>query len=343
MAAEDREVIVLPVLANHAQLAVLRDVDSTRTVLLPLLKHFPQPTTKTTTTETEPQLSQNTLEIMAFAMSDLGLPLLAACHLAHKNRDRDLFQIKANLIAQYGQPNEDVQAPAVVALGGLSNMGKSILATAIAHQNKPEIIQVVSLAGFSSIDYISLYTDILNQAGLLNNQPLDIKAAVAAINQYWQQNPKNNSTTEKWNLNLALDKFCKLFENGNRPPIVVVDMPGLKLPQPGQTARPTNVFDDVWRWAVQHITPERLEAPEVIASSPIVDEETVIQNYLRQFDKLLPDLILADRLRTGVFWYWLAGDDDESWDYYLDWRTIQNQIQDKISTSTTSPLGIALP
>ena len=191
-------------------------------------------------------------QTLIFATYNLRLPPLVATHLVC-NQGLNIGQIQS----QYGKPLSD-NTPILLTVYGPSCAGKSTFLAVLEKVFPNSPLQIANLDGFSSqnLDYARQVFEGIDTPpfsphqleGLNNTIDTLVNALKTDLKQQTSWPPPSQYTAKE-----ALDKLCQFYQHGQRPPILLADMPGRRLDhQTGQPTDPENVFD----WLAQFSAPE---------------------------------------------------------------------------------------
>lgn len=203
---------------------------------------------------------------LVFAHQKLGLPMVVATHLVMNKK-----MTTGEMEETYGQAGGGKRA-VIVALGTLSMQGKSMLAIEMKKRGEV-VVDLDKFSGASMEDYIEALGEGWRE--------MTTEEMVAKIKEVAGRGGLANSQ-RPWTLIEALDKLAAVYKDGNRPELVVCDMPGYRIPVEGEEARLFNGFDFLRDRGMTGIRLERFEGGKLLSEEKI--SWRVIDDYLKLWE-----------------------------------------------------------
>ncbi|MFZ2152899.1 MAG: hypothetical protein WAV41_02465 [Microgenomates group bacterium] len=256
-------------------------------------------------------------ENLAFGVSVLRLPGLVAVH-AVMNKGMTIAQMEEF----FGKPeNGNVEIPVLVSLGKASLQGKTVLAAELWRRGE----KVISLGGFSG-DNLEQYLEALGE----HPEKLTTSEAVDKILRMVEEKTTSGIKEKRnWTAAKALDKLAEVFKDGNRPEMVVCDMPGYKLPKEGEMGRMANVFDFIADRSMTMVNLWRMDGEGLQTESRL--DYRVVDDYCQQWEKVGGD-VYRIALRQQYLFIDLVEGNSESFSYDMAcWGMEYQTLEDKMA------------
>ena len=240
-------------------------------------------------------------EAMRYGMGVLRLPAPVVTH-AVMNRKMGMAEMEA----KFGRPADVMtEVPSLISLGRESLQGKTVLAAELQRRGET----VVSLCGFSG-DNLEDYSEALG------DDPTNLTTEEAVEKMLLMVEAKSKvGKKEKrdWTAMKALDKLCEVFEKGNRPPLVICDMPGYRMPPEGEVGRMPNVFDFMTERSMAMINIVRMGDQSYDKTDRL--DWRVIEDYCQQWE-LIKDQMY--RIGLGIQYMFMDLVDSNDSDFSQD-------------------------
>ncbi|MBI2465295.1 hypothetical protein HYV64_04085 [Candidatus Shapirobacteria bacterium] len=218
---------------------------------------------------------------------------------------------------RYGRPAEDINIPGLISLGKFSMQGKTMLAVELRRMG----MEVVAMSGFSD-DNLDIYWAELGE----NPYDLTRKEAIEKIlDRFKRDDRKEEQNKPLWNARLAIDNLAKVFEGGNRPEMVICDMPGRRIPKEGEDARITNIFDFIAEHSMTMIGLNRYGPNGVEFGSEI--DWRVVDDYVNHFEHIKDFLLRTEMIRGCLFEDMIYGDIKQYSQDFMAWVISREVLQ----------------
>lgn len=245
-------------------------------------------------------------ESLAFGVGVLRLPGLVVVH-AVMNKGMTVEQMEEF----FGKPEKtDGEVPVLASLGKASLQGKTVLASELWRRGE----KVVSLGGFSG-DNLEQYLEALGE----HPEDLTTPEVVDRILRMVEEKSASGVKEKRnWTATKALDKLAEVFKDGNRPEMVICDMPGYKLPNEGEMGRMANVFDFMADRSMTMVNLWRMDGEGLQTKSRL--EYRVVDDYCRQWEMVKGD-VYRIALRQQYLFMDLVGGSSEAFSHDMAcWR-----------------------
>jgi len=222
------------------------------------------------------KLDQEKQSTIVTAIKELKIPPLIATDKVF-NHNLTLPQLREF----FGTPQATTPTPQLISIDGASSQGKSIFALWLEYQG--EIV--------FDFDPFSKYTT-KKYRRFFPTPPTNIQDLVTTITSHCNDSDKNEKdSVNPQSILEILDSLSQLFQNGQRPPRVILDMPGFKTDIDGCITRPPDIYDILAKYSVTNM----LVLQQATTHKTITPE--TINDYWTQFLKLQhlqPSTLLTD-------------------------------------------------
>jgi len=256
-------------------------------------------------------------ESLAFGVGTLRLPGLVVVH-AVMNKGMTMAQMEEF----FGKPGQkEVEVPVLVSLGKASLQGKTVLAAELWRRGG----NVISLGGFSG-DNLEQYLEALGE----NPSELTTPEAVDKILTMVEEKSASGVREKRnWTAARALDKLCEVFKNGNRPEMVICDMPGYKLPNEGEMGRMANVFDFMAERSMTMVNLWRMDGEGLQTESRL--DYRVVDDYYKQWEEVKADVYRIALRQQYLFMDLVEGDSENFSHDMACWGIEYQKLGDKMA------------